>query len=375
MTHAIFGESLSKLTGLLFSASLLAAGPAPANDQLYAQKNLVSNVAGVAPTQDPKLVNAWGVSFLPGSPFWISDNGAGVATLYDGTGLKIPLTVAIPVPKKAPHGSVSAPTGQVANLTRDFTISAGGGSNPVPAQFIFATEDGTIAAWNAMVDRNNALLVVDNSAAKAVYKGLAPGSNATGNFLFATNFRAGKIDVFDKAFQPVTLPSSAFTDPNIPAGYAPFGIANITGDLFVTYAKQDADKHDDVKGPGHGFVDVFDTSGHLIRRFAERGPLNSPWGVALAPLGFGKFGARILIGNFGDGRINVFGRRGAFIDQLGPNRNQPFVIDGLWGLIFGGGASKASPDTLFFTAGPNGEKNGLFGSITPVDSDHDDDHD
>jgi uncharacterized protein (TIGR03118 family) len=285
--------------------------------------------------------------------------------------LKISLRVIIPVPKNAAAGAVSAPTGQAANVTGDFTIAQKGGAQPAPAKFIFATEDGTISAWNSgIADLTKALLEVDNSAAQAVYKGLAIGSNVGGNFLFATNFRSGKIDVFDKSFQPVTLPSGSFLDPDIPAGYAPFGIANISGDLFVTYAKQDSAKHDDVAGPGHGFVDVFDTSGHLLRRFAERGRLNSPWGLALAPIGFGKFGGKILIGNFGDGRINVFGTSGRFQGQLGVNEDQPFKIDGLWALIFGG-ASKSSPDTLFFTAGPDHEQNGLFGSIQAIASDDD----
>lgn len=369
-------SSLAKLAvAFLAGASML--GPARTQEAmsgdasvLYIKKNLVSNLAGVATTKDPNLVNAWGISFFPGGPFWISDNGTGVATLYNGQGGVLSLTVTIPAPKNAPHGTVSAPTGQVANVTQDFVISNAPGVSAKaayyasgPAQFIFATEDGTVSAWNGSVDLKNALLVVDNSSAKAVYKGLAAGSNAGGNFLFATNFRAGKIEVFDKSFQAVPLPAGSFSDPAIPAGYAPFGIANISGDLFVTYAKQDAAKHDDVAGPGHGFIDAFDTSGHLLRRFAARGPLNSPWGVALAPLGFGKFGGEILIGNFGDGRINVFGANGAFQGQLrAKDSAPPFKIDGLWALIFGG-ASKSSPDSLFFTAGPGGEKNGLFGSI------------
>lgn len=330
---------------------------------LYVRTDLVSDQAGKAQNLDPDLVNAWGISFFPGGPFWVSDNGTGKATLYDGQGVKQPLIVTIPPPKKAAPGSTSAPTGQVANITSGFVIPDTS-ATPQPAKFIFATEDGTIAAWNGSGDRTKAVIVADNSAAKAVYKGLAFGSNVDGNFLFATNFFAGKIDVFDKNFQLVNLPQGAFQDSKVPNGFAPFGIANIGGDLFVTFAKQDAQKHDDVAGPGNGFVDVFDTSGRLLRRFAERRPLNSPWGVAWAPLGFGFFGGNILIGNFGDGRINVFSPIGHFRGQVGRTDDEAFVIDGLWALTFGG-ALHSSPDTLFFTAGPDDEKHGLFGSITP----------
>ncbi len=226
--------------------------------------------------------------------------------------------------------------------------------------------DRLLAAWNSGA-KTKAVLVVDNSASKAVYKGLALGFRRDEAFLFATNFHAGKIDVFDKRFQPVTLPSGAFKDPAVPSGYAPFGIANVRGRLIVTYAQQDADKHDDVAGAGHGFVDIFDTQGRLLRRFAAKGTLNSPWGVALAPLSFGRFGGDLLVGNFGDGRINIFDLRGGFLGQLGPTAQRPFTIQGLWGLIFGG-AAKSNPNTLFFTAGPNDEMHGLFGSISPAET-------
>jgi uncharacterized protein (TIGR03118 family) len=219
------------------------------------------------------------------------------------------------------------------------------------------------------------VLAVDNSktpnpASGAVYKGLAFGVNVRGAFLFATNFRAGTIDVFGPPtvagglFTPATT-DGGFTDPEIPAGYAPFGIQNIDGDLFVTYAKQNAQKHDDVAGPGNGFVDLFDTDGHLLRRFASRGPLNSPWGIARASFAFGRFSGEILVGNFGDGKINVFDSRGRFIDELDGPYGRALVIDGLWTLTLGGGA-KSSSDTLYFTAGPNGETDGLFGTVTPV---------
>ena len=249
-------------------------------------------------------------------------------------------------------------------------------SKGIPAVFIFDTEDGTISAWAGGLTPANQRghrrrqFKIPTPANGAVYKGLAFGVNVHGAFLFATNFRAGTIDVFGPPnpagglFTPATT-DGGFADPQIPAGYAPFGIQNIDGDLFVTYAKQNAQKHDDVAGRGNGFVDVFDTDGHLLRRFAERGHLNSPWGVARASFAFGRFSGEILIGNFGDGKINVFDSRGRFIDELDGPYGKALVIDGLWTLTLGGGA-KSSSDTLYFTAGPNGENDGLFGTITPA---------
>jgi uncharacterized protein (TIGR03118 family) len=246
----------------------------------------------------------------------------------------------------------------------------------IPAAFIFATEDGTISAWaGGLNPANNAVIAVDNSsspsaASGAVYKGLVFGVNENGAFLFATNFRSGRIDVFGPSggtnglFTPATT-DGGFTDPDIPAGYAPFGIANIDGDLFVTYAQQNGQKHDDVAGRGHGFVDVFDTDGHLLRRFASRGTLNSPWGITRASFAFGRFSGKILIGNFGDGRINVFNDDGTFVDQLEDAYRNPLAIDGLWTLTLGGGRNSSS-DALYFSAGPNKEVNGLFGTIAPV---------
>jgi uncharacterized protein (TIGR03118 family) len=330
----------------------------------YTQTNLVSDGAIPAPTTDAKLLNAWGVAFFPGGPFWVADNGSGFSTLYDGIGAKQALEVEIPTPDGAPQGNTATPTGLVFNVTTQFHIP---GTNNLPALFIFDTEDGTIAAWNPnLPDRTRAVIVVDNSqnGTGAVYKGLATGSNSQGNFLFATNFRAGTVDVFDSSFAPATLDGS-FTDPDLPVGFAPFGIRNIDGDLFVTFALQNDAKHDDVAGLGNGFVDIFDTDGHLIRRFASDRRLNSPWGITRTSFAFGRFSGDILIGNFGDGRINAFDGQGKFLDQLESTDGQPIEIDGLWSLTFGG-AAKSDPDTLYFTAGPNGEKDGLFGSLTPV---------
>jgi uncharacterized protein (TIGR03118 family) len=332
------------------------------------------------PTIDPVLQNAWGVAFSPaGSPFWVNDNATGCATLYLGDGTKQALQVSIPLPGNiVPMTSCktvdpnnpptnAAPTGIVWNPSSAFVVPG----TTIQAAFIFDTEDGTLSAWAGGLpsNPNNAVIAVDNSASGAVYKGLAFGVNVHGTFLFATNFNAGTVDVFgpngsDGLFTPATT-DGGFADPDIPAGFAPFGIETVDGNLFVTYAKQNAAKHDDVAGPGNGFVDVFDTDGHLLQHFASHGPLNSPWGVTRASFAFGRFSGDILVGNFGNGKINVFNSRGQFIDELDRPNGKPLVIDGLWKLTLGGGRT-SSPDTLYFTAGPNDEKDGLFGTITPV---------
>jgi uncharacterized protein (TIGR03118 family) len=348
----------------------------------FVQTNLVSGTAPAPNTTpapkaqltDNQLLNAWGVAFFPNGPFWIADNNSGLSTLYDGEGVKENLVVTIPPSAGEPNGTVAAPTGIVWNpdqalANEGFLIPTSKGGNDDPAIFIFDSEDGTIVAWNG---GTKAMVVVDNfnvppSAVPAlngsVYKGLALGTNATGNFLFATNFRQARIDVFDDTFAPATL-AGTFSDPEIPAGFAPFGIRNVNGEVWVTYAQQNAQRHDDVAGPGNGFVDIFDTDGHLLRRFAARGHLNSPWGLAEAPTGFGPFAGDILIGDFGDGRINVYSPDGQFLDQLKGTGGAPISIDGLWTLTFGGGLH-SSPETLYFTAGPGGEANGLFGRIDP----------
>jgi uncharacterized protein (TIGR03118 family) len=329
------------------------------------------------------LQNSWGVAFTPaGSPFWIADNNTGCSTLYDGDGTKVALQVSIPLPGNIVPPTAcmpttpqttptpAAPTGVVWNPTTNAATAFFVPGTNLPASFIFVTEDGTISAWTGGLNpANNAVLAVDNSqvpnaASGAVYKAAAMGVNVNGVFLYVTNFRAGTIEVYDHTYKLVTT-DGGFVDPNIPAGFAPFGIRSIDGDLFVTYAKQNAQKHDDVAGQGNGFVDVFDTDGHLLRRFASGGQLNSPWGLERASFAFGPFSGMILIGNFGNGRINVFDEHGRFVDDLTDGRGSPLTIDGLWTLTLGGGA-KSSPDTLYFTAGPNGEVDGLFGTITPA---------
>jgi len=350
----------------------------------YAVTPLVSNLSGHAALQDSVLQNAWGVAFTPaGSPFWVNDNATGCSTLYDGVGTKVTaLQVSIPLPgnvvpaaschsrdpDKPANPAPATPTGIVWNPAASFLVPG----TKTAAVFIFSTEDGTISAWaGGLNPADNAVIAADESMSGAAYKSLAFGVNVKGPFLFATNFSKGTVDVFgpngaDGMFTKVTLDGN-FTDPEIPAGYAPFNIVNVDGDLFVTFAKQDEEKHDDVAGPGHGFVDVFDTDGHLIRRFESRGRLNSPWGVARASFAFGPFSGKILIGNFGDGRINVFNNDGTFVDQLEDIHGKPLVIDGLWTLTLGGGRN-SSPDTLYFTAGPDDESNGLFGTIKPTSS-------
>ncbi len=274
-----------------------------------------------------------------------------------------------PAAQYQPDGD-SGPTGIVFNSTSDFVVGHG---NTSPALFIFATEDGTISAWNGSAG-NNAVLEVDNTNTdpntSPVYKGLALASTGSANFLYATNFRDGTVDVFDTNFTKVTLGQNGFgtfTDPNLPAGYAPFGIQNINGNLYVTYALQDSAKHDDVKGAGHGFVDVYNPNGVLVQRLISQGALNSPWGLAVAPANFGTFSNDLLVGNFGDGTINAFNlNTGAFLGTLVNATNTPLAINGLWGLAFGNNATAGSANTLFFASGLNDEANGLFGSLSAV---------
>jgi uncharacterized protein (TIGR03118 family) len=336
----------------------------------YQQTNLVSDIPGLARHTDPNLVNPWGITASPDGQLRISDNGTGLSTLYTSNGTALPKVVTIPPPLGSPPGTTAAPTGIVLNITSDFVI--GVGHKARPSTFIFATEDGTLSGWNPDVNRTNAILTVPASG--AVFKGLALGRNAQGNFLFATDFHNGTVDVFNKNFQQVKLAGS-FVDPQLPPppigspGFAPFGIQNIGGNLFVSYALQKPGQHDDQAGPGNGFVDVFDTSGNLLRRFASKGTLNSPWGMAVAPDDFGQFSHALLIGNFGDGRINAFNRTtGTFLGQLSNTAGQPITIDGLWGITFSGREEDDS-GTLFFAAGINDEADGLFGTLKPAQPD------
>jgi uncharacterized protein (TIGR03118 family) len=355
--------ALAAVVLLLAAVQLARPLPAAADDETaVVQTNLVSDLAGVAKVQDPNLKNPWGITHSATSPWWVSDNNAGVATLYTGAGAPVPLVVTIPAPGASSGGT---PTGVVFNgKAGDFVVTDGRTSGT--SAFIFATEDGTIAGWSPAVNRTQAFIAVDNSAVPdaadgAVYKGLAIAQTISGQRLFAANFRAGTVDVFDSAFQPVHTPGR-FRDRAIPDGFAPFGIQQLGGRIYVSYAKQDADRHDDVKGPGNGFVDVYSTEGRLLKRLIRHGALNSPWGMVLAPPGFAD--GALLVGNFGDGRINAYDREGEFEGPLRRPDGSPVVIDGLWGLGFGNDAAAGPSTTLFFAAGINDEQDGLFGTLT-----------
>jgi uncharacterized protein (TIGR03118 family) len=347
---------------LLLVASLLmlvVPGSARAAQRnAYTVRNLVSDQQGVATHTDPNLVNAWGLVAGPSTPWWVADNGTDVSTLYTGDGSPVSLVVDVP----------GAPTGAVFNGGSHFVVSDGTDSGP--ALFIFATESGTIRGWNPAVPpppfSTQTFVVVDRSSVDAIYKGLTIASTTSGDFLYATDFHNARVDMFDGDFNLVT-PSGAFDDPRIPPGFGPFGIQNIDGTLFVTYAKQDADAEDDVAGQGLGFVDMFTTNGDFLGRVATRGQLNAPWGLAVAPASFGRFGGDLLVGNFGNGKINAFDLQPngtyQFRGQLQDGNGSVIAIDGLWALRFGNGAAAGSTDTLFFTAGPDDESHGLFGKV------------
>lgn len=311
----------------VLSAALtfVITGPLYAADKFYQQHNLVSDGVATADHVDSNLVNAWGMVFNPNAFVWVANNGTGVSTLYEGSGNLQSLVVSIPA--AGSNGGIGKPTGIVFNSSDDFKITKGNTSGQ--SLFIFAGEDGILAGWSPTIDFTHAVRTVDNSAAGAIYKGLALAANGSGHFLYATDFHNGKIDAFDSAFAPATL-SGSFSDPNMPEGFAPFGIQNLNGDLYVTYAKQDASKEDDVAGKGLGFVDVFDANGNLLHRVASRGALNAPWGLALAPAGFGKFGNRLLVGKFGDGTIVAYDiANGDFHGHLRQPGCSLLKIDGL----------------------------------------------
>jgi len=329
----------------------------------YLVHNLVSDLPGIADHQDKNLVNAWGNGFSGSSPFWIGNNGSGTATLYDGTGSALALVVSIPGP--AGSAGPGAVTGVLFSSNASaFNVAAG-----KPASFLFCTEDGTIAGWNNSVDATHALLMIDNSGSGAVYKGCAIGGTAAAPMMYAANFNAGKIDYWDANLKP--MPAS-FANPSVPAGFAPFNIQNIGGKLYVTYAKQNDEKHDDVAGAGNGYLAVFDMSGNLMANLVVQGPLNSPWGMASAPPSFGDFAGALLVSNFGDGKINAFNTTsGALIGTLSDVGGRPISIPGLWSINFGNGGKGGDAATLYFTAGIPGngdpvESHGLFGSIQPA---------
>jgi uncharacterized protein (TIGR03118 family) len=329
----------------------------------FSQTNLVSDGTVMAAVTDSHLVNPWGLALAPTGPMWVANNHTQTSTLYDGTGTKQSLVVAIPPPSAGP----ADPTGTVFNSSSDFAISKNGGA-PSPSLFIFSGEGGAISGWAQKVDPLNAITAYDDGAGGAVYKGLAIANNGTANFLYATDFHNNKVDVFDKSFAKVTT-SGGFTDPTLPAGYAPFGIQAVTigstVSIIVTYAQQDSKKHANVNGAGLGLVDVFDTNGKFLQHLvAPGGALNAPWGVALAPAGFGALAKMLLIGNFGDGVINGYDpSTGAFVGSVNDSTGKPLATPGLWGIVFGNGAFNQPAATLYFAAGISAEAGGLYGRI------------
>jgi uncharacterized protein (TIGR03118 family) len=353
---------MSKMSTALACAlgamALASASDAWAGD-FYKQRNLVSDTRQIrAENQDPKLVNAWGLAFNPYGVAWVADNGSGFSTLYDGDGKPQSLIVTIPGTAK----ETGNPTGTVFYGGPAFLVSKDAVSGP--SRFLFVNEDGGISGWAPTVDPTHAVRVIDNGPGHAIYKGVALSGNGSGALLYATDFHNGKVDVFDGSFKPASLPGKPFYDPNLPSGFAPFGIQAINGDLYVSYARQDDEREDDVAGRGLGYIDVFDPDGQLLRRLVSNGALNAPWGMALAPASFGKFSNRLLVANFGNGMINAYDlASGRWVGRLKGEDRNPIRIPGLWGLAFGNGLSKQPVDTLFFTAGPGGEKHGLYGRL------------
>jgi uncharacterized protein (TIGR03118 family) len=409
--EAAYERALSAAANSLVSNLTQSSNKAAAGFGTVLQTNLVSDLPGVAQLLDPNLVNPWGISQGAGGPFWTSDNNAGVSTLFNvpeatPTTVSInPLVVNIPTPVSLTGG---APTGTVRNDVGGSTFqitgpNQAGQTTSASSVFLFATEDGTIIGWNPGIDptgkfagpggaSTQAVIAVDNSGNNftnpdpnqqtgAVYKGLSLATSNTPIFasdpnttsvLYAANFRSGQIEVYNSNFQRVNLPAGAFADSNLPAGYAPFNAQVLNGKVYVTYALQDAAKHDDVGGQGHGFIDVFNQDGtpglpNGQERLVSRGPLDSPWGLAIAPSSFGSVGGDLLVGNFKSGFIDVFNpTTGQFLGNLKDPDGEPIQIDHLWALKFGGGGAGGDPNTLYFTAGLDNEMHGLFGSLTAV---------
>ena len=331
--------------------------------QHYTRTDLTTNSSTVssAPNVDPNLVNPWGLSRSTDSPWWIADNGTGLSTLYDGTGAIVPLVVTIPPPKNTQ--GTAAPTGTVYNYTTSFEVASG-----APAIFLFVTEDGTKSGWNPNVNVNAAVVMI-NAPNQAIYKGLALATTAAGPRLYVSNFKTGNVEVYDGNFKRQQA-EERFHD-KLPPNYAPFGIQNVGGDIVVTFVQRDPGSEDENDGPGLGFVRVFDTSGNVLVRVQHGTYLNAPWAIALAPGDFGPFSHRLLIGNFGDGTINAFNAfsgkfEGTLLDST---TGGSLSIDGLWAISFAGnGAGNGSATELYFSAGPNGESNGVFGKLTATDS-------
>jgi len=359
-----------RLAAIVAAASLLLTLAAPVaarnpnGENTYAVANLVSDVPGMATFTDPNLVNAWGISASGGSPWWVANNHTDTSTLYNGAGVAFPPPPNGPLVVSVPGG----PTGTVFNFGMagfDVTGTLGTGS----ARFLFATEGGQVLGWNPTATGTSAVAGFTASDG-AIYKGLAIGMDGGGWHLYAADFHNAKVDVLDSSFA-LDDDHSKFVDPGIPAGFAPFGIQNLNGHIFVTYAKQDADAEDEIAGGGLGFVSMFGTDGSFEGRVFSHGMLNAPWGLAWAPSDFGKFSGDLLVGNFGNGRINAFAWTPDGWDARGPVKgadHRPISIDGLWGIGFGNGALSGPTNVLYFAAGPDDENHGLFGSITALSS-------
>jgi uncharacterized protein (TIGR03118 family) len=323
----------------------------------FAATTLVSDGTISAPHTDAHLVNAWGVAFNPTGFVWVNDNGSNFSTLYDGNGVPQSLVVAIP----SGAAGEAHPTGIVFNGSQDFKVTQNGVTGA--AAFIFVGEAGTVSGWSPAVNRNSSITVVDGGATGPVYKGLAIGKVGTANFIYAADFRNGAIDVFDGTFTKVTSPGG-FRDPNLPTGYAPFNIQAIGDRLYIAYAKRATGATDETPGAGLGVVAVFDMSGNYVKELTTGGVLNAPWGLAQAPANLGTFSNAILVGNFGDGKINAFDpNTGAWMGALSKTDGSPIVIDGLWGFAFGNGVNSQPVNTLFFAAGPGNEAHGVYGRI------------
>jgi uncharacterized protein (TIGR03118 family) len=342
-------------------ATVLVAGVAGAANarqsaDIYTVHALVSDGASVAaPATDANLINGWGLSAGPTTPWWAANNGTNTSTLYNGAGSKQALTVAV----------AGGPTGTVFNgSATDFVISQNGKSGA--ARFLFANEAGMVLGWSPAVNAAAAVVGVDRSSVGAIYKGLATANDR----LYAADFHNGRVDVFDASYGLVSLPGG-FQNAKVPKGFAPFGIQALAGNIFVTYAQQDAAKKDDVATPGRAYVDEFTPDGKLVASVVNSGkknaPLNAPWGLAMAPADFSVFGGDLLVGNFGDGRISAYVQRGAkwvYKGQLRLADGTPIAIAGLWAIAFGNGAAAGPTSNLYFLSGPGGEQHGLFGSIT-----------
>ncbi len=340
--HTSIKTTLLVLIAMSFTAAFARADS-------YSWTNFQSDIAGVAQHVDPNLVNPWGMAASSGGTIWVSDNGTGVSTLYHQDGTAVSLVVTIPTAARNREGG--NPTGVVFNSTSFFNVTLNGNSQP--ARFIFVSEDGSISGWNPALDQTHAIIAVDNGTNRginrAIYKGATLGVANGHNFLYATNLHTGHVETYDESFHQVN--PGGFADPGLPAGYGPFGIRNFNGEIFVTYAKQDHHREDDVPGPGFGFVNVFDTSGNFLRRLISNGNLNAPWGLALVE-------DELWVGNFGDGKINNYDpATGAFIETISGADGTPLEFDGLWDLLPLG-------DGVYFTAGIADEEHGLFGIIT-----------